>query len=48
LRQFQDLGHEALLIIGDFTTLIGDPFRPLQYTPRVNQGGDCRKCANLS
>ena len=25
LRQFQDLGHEALLIIGDFTTLIGDP-----------------------
>jgi len=25
LRQFQDLGHEAILIIGDFTTLIGDP-----------------------
>ena len=25
LRQFQDLGHEALLIIGDFTTSIGDP-----------------------
>ena len=25
MRQFQDLGHEALLIIGDFTTLIGDP-----------------------
>ena len=25
LRQFQDLGHEALLIIGDFTSLIGDP-----------------------
>lgn len=25
LRQFQDLGHEAVLIIGDFTTLIGDP-----------------------
>lgn len=25
LRQFQDLGHEAMLIIGDFTTLIGDP-----------------------
>ena len=25
LRQFQDLGHKAILIIGDFTTLIGDP-----------------------
>ncbi len=25
LREFQDLGHEAILIIGDFTTLIGDP-----------------------
>ena len=25
LRQFQDLGHVAVLIIGDFTTLIGDP-----------------------
>jgi tyrosyl-tRNA synthetase len=25
LRQFQDLGHEIHLIIGDFTALIGDP-----------------------
>ncbi|MCC5834294.1 MAG: tyrosine--tRNA ligase [Opitutales bacterium] len=25
LRQFQDLGHRATLIIGDFTTRIGDP-----------------------
>ncbi|MEK9167195.1 MAG: tyrosine--tRNA ligase [Patescibacteria group bacterium] len=25
LRQFQDLGHRAVLIIGDFTALIGDP-----------------------
>jgi tyrosyl-tRNA synthetase len=25
LRQFQDLGHEAILIIGDFTSIIGDP-----------------------
>ena len=25
LRQFQDLGHEAILLIGDYTTLIGDP-----------------------
>ncbi len=25
LRQFQDLGHNAILIIGDFTASIGDP-----------------------
>lgn len=25
LRQFQDLGHEAVLIIGGFTAMIGDP-----------------------
>ena len=25
LRQFQDLGHEILFLIGDFTGLIGDP-----------------------
>src|SRR5262245_58156285 len=25
LRQFQELGHRAVLIIGDFTALIGDP-----------------------
>src|SRR5436853_6968993 len=24
LRQFQDLGHQAVLIIGDFTAMIGD------------------------
>ena len=25
LRQFQDMGHQAVLIIGDFTGMIGDP-----------------------
>jgi tyrosyl-tRNA synthetase len=25
LRQFQDLGHEAMFLIGDFTGMIGDP-----------------------
>ncbi len=25
LRQFQDMGHKAVLIIGDYTALIGDP-----------------------
>src|SRR5205085_7303426 len=25
LRQFQDLGHTAVLIIGDYTAMVGDP-----------------------
>ena len=25
LRQFQDMGHKAVLIVGDFTAMIGDP-----------------------
>ncbi|MEE9162834.1 MAG: tyrosine--tRNA ligase, partial [Candidatus Neomarinimicrobiota bacterium] len=25
MRQFQDLGHEAILVVGDFTGMIGDP-----------------------
>src|SRR5882672_9558614 len=25
MRQFQDLGHEGVLVIGDFTAMIGDP-----------------------
>lgn len=25
MRQFQDLGHEVIVIIGDFTAMIGDP-----------------------
>jgi len=38
LRQFQDLGHEAIFLIGTFTSLIGDPsdkdaLRP-QLTPQ--------------
>ena len=25
LKEFQDLGHQAILLIGDFTAMIGDP-----------------------
>src|SRR3990172_97351 len=25
MKQFQDLGHEAVFLIGDFTGMIGDP-----------------------
>ncbi len=33
LRQFQDLGHKAVLIIGDFTAKIGDPSGRLATRP---------------
>ena len=25
MRQFQDLGHQVIFLIGDFTSMIGDP-----------------------
>ena len=34
LRQFQDLGHRAILIIGDFTALVGDPSGRSATRPR--------------
>jgi tyrosyl-tRNA synthetase len=30
LRQFQDLGHTAVLIVGDFTGMVGDPSQRLE------------------
>src|SRR6476469_978118 len=37
LRQFQDLGHEAILIIGDFTALIGDPSGRSATRPQLDR-----------
>ena len=33
LRQFQELGHEILFLIGDFTGMIGDPTGKSQTRP---------------
>ena len=38
LRELQDLGHTAVLLIGDFTTRVGDPTgrsstRPVRFRP---------------
>lgn len=45
LRQFQDLGHQAILIIGDFTTTIGDPSgrsstRPVLTEAEIRQNAE--------
>ncbi|MEO0115724.1 MAG: tyrosine--tRNA ligase, partial [candidate division WOR-3 bacterium] len=36
LRQFQDLGHTAVLIVGDFTGKIGDPTGRSKTRPQLN------------
>ncbi len=45
LRQFQDLGHTVVLIIGDFTALIGDPSgrnstRPPLTLAQINENAE--------
>ena len=37
LRQFQDLGHQAQLVIGDFTTRIGDPSGRSSTRPQLDK-----------
>ncbi|MDR2664298.1 MAG: hypothetical protein LBB14_02105, partial [Puniceicoccales bacterium] len=42
MRQFQDMGHRAIFLIGDFTTTIGDPSgrsetRPLLTAEQIRQ-----------
>jgi len=37
LRQFQDLGHHVILIIGDFTALIGDPTGQNKTRPSLTE-----------
>ena len=37
LRRFQDLGHKAVLIIGDFTAMVGDPSGKSATRPRLTK-----------
>jgi len=37
LRQFQDLGHTAVLIVGDFTARVGDPSGKSETRPRLDK-----------
>src|ERR1044072_3756290 len=37
LRQFQELGHTAVLIIGDFTAQVGDPSGKSATRPRLTK-----------
>ncbi len=37
LRQFQDLGHRVIFLIGDFTGMVGDPSGRSKTRPRLTQ-----------
>lgn len=37
LRQFQDLGHQAILVVGDFTGMIGDPSERKKTRPMLTR-----------
>ena len=36
LKDFQDLGHNIILVIGDFTAMIGDPTGRNKTRPQLN------------
>ncbi len=46
LRQFQDLGHEILFLIGDFTGMIGDPTGKSQTRPTLTRDDVERNAAS--
>jgi len=37
LRQFQDLGHTAVMVVGDFTGMIGDPSGVAKTRPKLTK-----------
>jgi tyrosyl-tRNA synthetase len=37
MRQFQDLGHTAVFVVGDFTALVGDPTGVSESRPRLTR-----------
>ena len=47
LRDFQDLGHKIVLIVGDFTGMIGDPSGKNKTTTDTNIGRDKDKRQDL-
>lgn len=37
MRQFQDLGHHAILLVGEFTAMVGDPTGQNDLRPRLTR-----------
>ena len=47
MRQFQELGHEVIFLIGDFTGLIGDPTGRNATRPPLTRDEVIAECADL-
>lgn len=37
MRQFQDLGHHVILLVGEFTAMVGDPTGKSELRPRLSR-----------
>ena len=37
MKQFQDLGHEVVFVVGDFTGMIGDPSGKSKTRPQLTR-----------
>src|SRR6201996_3229818 len=37
MRQFQDCGHTAIFLVGDFTAMVGDPTGQNESRPRLTR-----------
>ena len=48
MRQFQELGHEVVFLIGDFTGMIGDPTGKSETRKHLTKEEVARKCNDLS
>lgn len=46
LRQFQELGHEAIFLVGDFTGMIGDPTDKLAARKKLTREQVLDNCQN--
>lgn len=38
LRTFQELGHQVIFVVGDYTALVGDPTGRSELRPRLSEG----------
>ena len=47
LREFQDLGHTVVLIVGDYTARVGDPSGRSTTRPVLAPGADRRQCPDV-
>jgi tyrosyl-tRNA synthetase len=46
LKQFQDLGHEVIFVVGDFTGMIGDPTDKISSRPQLTRKQVLENCKN--